>query len=131
MMRSLAFLVLTLSLALTACGPSGGAPPSGGGTAGNADRGKTLFTEKQCITCHKVPGIAAATGVIGPDLAGIGTRAATQKPNTSAEAYLRESILEPNAFVPPGQQSPSLMVPPVPVNAAEATDLAAFLLTVK
>src|SRR5688572_9283306 len=107
MMRSLAFVVLALSLALTACGPSGGSPPTtGGGAGGNADRGKTLFTEKQCVTCHKIPGIAAATGVIGPDLAGIGTRAATQKPNTTAEAYLRESIMEPNAFVPPGQASP-------------------------
>jgi cytochrome c2 len=131
MMRSLAFLFLTLSLALTACGGGGGASGGGGGGGGNADRGKTLFTEKQCITCHKVPGIAAATGVIGPDLAGIGTRAATQKPNTTAEAYLRESLKEPNAFVVPGQQSPSLMVLPVPVSDAEITDLVAFLLTVR
>jgi hypothetical protein len=47
----------------------------------------------------------------------------------SAEDYLRESIKDPNAFIVPGQQSPSLMVLPVPVSDREIDDLVAFLLT--
>ena len=132
MMRSLAFLLLTLSLALTACGGGGGGGgggASGGGGAGNADRGKTLFTEKQCTTCHLLASVPGATGTIGPPLAGIANTAATRKPGVTAEAYLRESMKEPNAFVVPGQASPSLMVLPVPVSDAEITDLVAFLMT--
>jgi cytochrome c551/c552 len=134
MMRVLAFLLMTLTLALTACGGGGGgAAPSGGGATGNADRGKTLFSDKQCITCHKVASIpASSAATIGPPQDGIGTAAGTRKSGMTAEAYIRESIKEPNAFITPGFPGPpSAMILPVPVSDAEINDLVAFLMTLK
>lgn len=40
-------------------------------------------------------------GQIGPDLSEIGVHAGTRRPDYSAPAYLRESILEPDAFIAP------------------------------
>ena len=37
--------------------------------------------------------------IVGPGLAGIAARAAGRKPSLSADEYLRESIVEPSAFV--------------------------------
>lgn len=124
----LAMLVAAAALTLSACGGGGGA---GGGGGGNAAKGKDLFTSKQCITCHTLAAVPGAVGIIGPNLNKIGTDAATRKPGVTAEAYIRESIKDPNAFIAPGFTAPSLMIPPVPVSDPEITDLVAFLITQK
>jgi len=125
-MFGLAMLTAAAALTLAACGGS-----SSGGS-GNAAKGKDLFTSKQCVTCHALSSVpASASASIGPKQDGIGTRAGTTIPGTTAEAYIRQSIKEPNAFIAPGYTSPSLMVLPVPVTDAEINDLVAFLLTQK
>jgi cytochrome c oxidase subunit 2 len=78
-----------------------------------------LFTKYGCVTCHTLTA-AGATGLIGPDLNGIGTNAGTRVPGLSAEDYIRQSILSPNAFIAPKCPSgpcpsPSLM----PLDFAE------------
>jgi len=61
----------------------------------------TLFTTKYgCNGCHTLTA-AGATGQVGPNLDGIGTNAGTRVPGLSAEDYIRESILKPNAFITP------------------------------
>ena len=122
--RCLILVFGALILALVGCGGGGGGP------SGDANKGKQLFESKQCVTCHTLTGITTATGTIGPSLNGIGTAAATRKPGVAAEAYIRESIKDPNAFTAPGY-TPGLMVLPIPVNDQEITDLVAFLLTQK
>lgn len=126
----LAMLATAAALTLTACGGGGSA---GGGGGGNAAKGKDLFTSKQCITCHALAAVpASASAAIGPKLDGIGTAAATRKPGMTAEAYIRESLKDPNAFISPGFTGPpSLMVLPLPVNDAEISDLVAFLISQK
>ena len=59
-----------------------------------------LFTKYGCNACHTLTA-AGATGLVGPNLNGIGTIAATRVSAQSAEDYLRESILNPNAFIAP------------------------------
>jgi cytochrome c2 len=62
-----------------------------------ADVGKTLFEseENSCLACHAIgrPGLRA------PDLAGVGARAAERVPGMTAEAYIRQSIEDPCAYV--------------------------------
>ncbi|MCE2464068.1 MAG: cytochrome C oxidase subunit IV family protein [Dehalococcoidia bacterium] len=53
-----------------------------------------------CNTCHQIEGLAA--GLIGPDLTHIATDAGTRRPGMSAEQYIRESIANPEVFVPTG-----------------------------
>ena len=50
-----------------------------------------------CSQCHALGDIAS--GAIGPDLTNIAVDAATRKPGTTAEEYIRESIREPEAFL--------------------------------
>lgn len=53
-----------------------------------------------CGNCHKIGELGEAHKV-GPDLTYIGTTASERVPGMSAEEYLRQSILEPNAYLAP------------------------------
>jgi cytochrome c2 len=101
------------------------APQSGPGQ-GDPNRGRELFVSKQCVTCHTLSGVPNAIGTVGPPLNGIGSAAATRKPGMTAAAYLRESIKDPNAFVPPGTTSP--MILPGPVSDQEIDGVVASVL---
>ena len=54
-----------------------------------------------CTACHTIPDIPGAVGVVGPSLANIGLDGADRRPGYTAEEYIRESLLEPNAFTAP------------------------------
>ena len=125
MLRALAISGMALLLGLVGCSPGGGGTP-----AGDATKGRALFESKQCITCHALSSVPTAQGTIGPPLNGIAKIAAARKPGMTAEAYLRESIKDPGAFLVPPFPAPSAggMLLPVPVNDQEINDLVAFLL---
>lgn len=87
-----------LALLLAACGPQEPDPA----------KGEELFTTKRdagididiaCSDCHvfgsRRPGD-------GPSFMGISATAADRIEGTSAEDYIRESILDPSAFLPEG-----------------------------
>jgi hypothetical protein len=48
-----------------------------------------------------IPGVPGAVGVVGPNLSNIGNEAATRIPGYSAEQYIHESLVNPNAFTAP------------------------------
>lgn len=90
-------------------------------------------TKAGCGGCHTIPGIPAAAGQLGPDLTNIGATATTRKPAFSADAYIRESILEPNAFIAPACPLGPCLANIMPPNFAqtlsddEVTALVAYL----
>jgi len=90
-------------------------------------RGRIVYNERGCGGCHTIEGLSA--GIVGPNLSQVGAVAGTRVPDQSAEDYLRESILNPNAHVVEGFQ-PNIM----PQNFGELispeqlSDLVAFLL---
>lgn len=75
------------------------AATAGGGTTGASaqtptELGKTLFAAKGCTACH------AGNSVLGPQLGGLSGKTVTFQDGTSTvvdDAYLRESILNPQA----------------------------------
>lgn len=73
-------------------------------------QGRSLFEANGCAGCHGEPG---AGGIVSPDLKGISARAGSRVAGLSAEAYIRQSIQDPNAFVvpdcPPGPCPAGLM----------------------
>jgi len=75
-----------------------GSTPSGEVANNSASvDGESLFTTN-CSSCH-------STGddtIVGPGLAGIADRAGTRVAGQSVDAYLRESIINPNAFIVDG-----------------------------
>lgn len=124
-------VIVLFSLALTACGGGGGS--SDGDDA--VQRGKDLFaqsvigTEAGCSTCHS---LEAGVTIVGPSLAGIGTTAATMVSGMNAEEYLRQSILEPDAYVTEG--FPAGTMPQVwkdVLTEDQVNDLVAYLLSLK
>ncbi|NCF68214.1 MAG: c-type cytochrome [Chloroflexi bacterium] len=135
----LTMLVLTLLLLLAACGGGGGdAAESGGDNAvGDAANGEKLYNQVTigsasapgCVTCHSMePDVV----LVGPSHAGLGNRAGSYKEGMSAEEYLRESIVDPDAHLVEGF-TPGVMYQnyATELKASEVNDLIAFMTTVK
>lgn len=76
-------------------------------------KGQALFQDQGCTACHTIEGVPQAVGVVGPSLTDIGVRAeerAKEAGVADAEAYIRRSVVEPNAFIAP--ECPSGPCPP-------------------
>ena len=80
-----------------------------------------LGTQVGCVTCHSLDD----TTVLGPSLQDIGSTAQERIPGMSAEDYIRQSILEPNAFIIEGS-TPNLM-PPHYTDALTETQIDALI----
>jgi mono/diheme cytochrome c family protein len=124
-------LVVLLVLLFAACAPlaAGGNQP-GQPSVDAADpvaRGQQLFAAEPCGRCHRLDGLPGASGTVGPDLSHVATAAAQRRPGMSAEAYLRESIVTPDAFTVPGY--PRAVMPALALDEQQVSDLVAFLLT--
>jgi len=72
-------------------------PGMGPPVPGDAQAGREVFTRAGCVRCHIAEGKG---GVTGPDLSSIAIQSST--------AEIRESILDPNAKVPPTFREVSL-----------------------
>jgi len=73
------------------------------------------FNAGACGGCHTIPGVPGAVGQVGPDLSNLGAEAADRRSGYTAEEYIRESILDPNAFIAPNCPTgdcPSNLMPP-------------------
>ncbi len=75
--------------------------PAAGAAPQASDAVVAVVAKGTCNACHVIPGVPGAVGVVGPDLSNIGTAAAEREPGVSAEDYLHESIMDPNAFIAP------------------------------
>jgi cytochrome c551/c552 len=133
-------LLLLLSFGLAACGGCGDEPEAGDGetsSVGDAANGERLFNESiigaagapGCVTCHS---LEPSVVIVGPSHSDIGTRAETAVEDMSAEDYLRQSIVEPNAHITEGYAE-GVMYQNYgeELTNTQINDLVAFLLTQK
>jgi putative heme-binding domain-containing protein len=94
-------------------------------TTVDLNRGARIF-ELRCASCHVLD--AGQVSFYGPHLGEIGAVAASRVPSRSAEEYLLESIVDPNAYRHPGEQG----VMPADVSggldAVELTSLVGYLM---
>jgi mono/diheme cytochrome c family protein len=130
----LAIAFILCSAWLVACG---GGESGDSGTSGDPGRGKALYNQTiigpnaapGCVTCHSLePGKT----LVGPSHAGLATKAATAVEGVSAEDYLRESIVTPDAHVTEGF-TPGVMYQNYgkDLTEQEIDDLVAYLMTLK
>jgi cytochrome c oxidase subunit 2 len=77
----------------------GGAAPEEGESPLAA--GREIFTSTGCNACHTLAD-ADATAAVGPNLDDLSGVAADREPGQTAEDYVRESIVDPPAFVVEG-----------------------------
>lgn len=87
-----------------------------------------LGTQAGCGTCHSLDG----TTFLGPSLQGIGSIAQERVAGMSAQAYIRQSILDPDAYVLDGNE-PGTMPPHYAdaLNDAQIDALVEFLMSQK
>jgi len=90
--------------------------------AGDAAAGKEWFTQSGCSACHTFKP-AGANGKVGPDLDNLKESAA--KAGKPLDAFIAESITDPNAYIAPGFH-PGVM-PKLPLDQKKVADLVAFL----
>ncbi|MCC7447933.1 MAG: c-type cytochrome [Anaerolineae bacterium] len=98
---------------------------------GDATRGEAIFKTgvgdaPACTACHAMK---QGPFSIGPALKGIYERAKTRVPGLTAEQYLRQSILDPKAYIAPGFRP--IMYPDYAAHLSEqqVADLIAYLST--
>ncbi|MGH8911548.1 MAG: c-type cytochrome [Acidimicrobiia bacterium] len=102
--------------------PSATAPPSTAGV-----NGETVFRSKGCMMCHVGPGVEEGLGV-APDLSTLEEPAGSRVEGLTAAEYLRQSVLDPQAFVVSGFGG--LEMPTLPLTTADVDALVEFLLDV-
>ncbi|MEX2144602.1 MAG: c-type cytochrome [Anaerolineales bacterium] len=93
-------------------------------------RGQVVFITAGCNACHAISGVS--TGNIGPALDGLGTRAADTVAGLTAEEYIHQSIVDPNAHVVAGfAQGVMPQTFGESLSDEQIADLVAFLLTLE
>jgi cytochrome c oxidase subunit 2 len=92
----LLFITVTLSALLSGCASSSyAAQPS---LNPQAAAGKQVF-DSMCSACHST---LPETVIVGPSLAGLPGRAVERIEGLTVEEYLRQSILDPGAYIVEG-----------------------------
>ena len=142
MRKKLLFVLMVVFsvLLLSACG--GGderdsGDDSGGAVVGDAARGETLYSQTTigtasapgCVTCHS---LEAGTTLVGPSHAGVAGRAGTYVAGKTAEDYLHESIVTPDAHVVEGFTAGVMYQNYAnELSEQEIADLVAYLMTLR
>jgi cytochrome c oxidase subunit 2 len=85
--------------------------------------GETVFLTKGCTGCHSRAGVSE--GFVGPDLTALADRAGDRVEALSAEEYVRQSVLDPQAYVVDGYDP---VMPVLPVDTQELDALVEYLL---
>jgi cytochrome c oxidase subunit 2 len=76
-------------------------PEDGGDGGGGGAQGRQVFTAAGCGACHTFSD-AGSSSQTGPNLDELAQVAGEREPGTPAEDYVRQSIVDPNAFVVEG-----------------------------
>jgi cytochrome c oxidase subunit 2 len=93
-LRATALIAVAILPFVAGCGDSG---------AHSSSPGAKIFASAGCGSCHTL-GKAGTNGNIGPSLDDLAQAAGQREPGTSAEDYVRQSILDPEAFTVKGFQ---------------------------
>lgn len=94
-------------------------------TGGQPKHGKQVILQKNCGSCHTIPGVTGAEGVVGPPLFFFSRRTfiAGELPNTPENLALW--IRSPQSV------NPKTAMPNLGVSEEEAKDVAAYLYTLR
>lgn len=94
-------------------------------TGGNAAPGQRVILNKDCGTCHTIPGIRGAHGVVGPPLTSFAQRTfiAGVLPNTPAN--LVQWVHSPRSI------QANTAMPDLGLSDQQARDVAAYLYTLR
>jgi cytochrome c551/c552 len=89
--------------------------------------GAGVFHAKGCAECHDGPGWDSPIG-IGPSLRDAADWAGARIEGTSAQDYVRQSVVAPQAFTSPAVTQGTFEMPTITVSAEELDALVAYVL---
>ncbi len=121
-MSPLRYLPLLALIALGGCSAPAATPPS---TSDAATAGQALIVKLGCGSCHTIPGIVDANGMVGPPLAHIASRqyvaGMLRNTTTNMVHWLRF----------PQQVVPGNAMPDLAISEPDGEAIAAYLATLK
>ena len=118
---SVVLLVAVAVLVAGACGEQVRARRTPGVPFGDADIGRQVIEDRGCGSCHRIPGVPGADGLVGPPLDAMGRRTfiAGELPNTPENMvrWVRH----------PQSVEPGTAMPDLGLTEDEARNVAAYL----
>jgi cytochrome c2 len=114
-----------LGVASTGCRGSRQIPSFPVATGGDPARGRALIAARHCGVCHEIPSVLGAEGVIGPPLRDVASQSfiGAGLPNT------RENLVR--WLRDPERLDPNTPMPTLAIDDAQASDMAAYLYTLR
>jgi cytochrome c1 len=94
-------------------------------TGGSAKNGKVAIDHYGCASCHTIPGIRGANGLVGPPLNQIASRVYIGGVLTNTPENMLRWLRDPPAV------DPKTAMPNVHLTESDARDVAAYLYTLK
>jgi cytochrome c2 len=116
-----AWFILPIFALLAACGSAPGAT----GAVGDPSAGRIVITREACGSCHTIPGIELANGLVGPPLAHFASQRTVAGMLPNSGAALAAFLRSPQAVVKGGA------MPDMGLTERDARDAAAYLLMLK
>jgi cytochrome c1 len=117
--------VLTCALLLSGCSQGDGDDYRQPYQGGDAATGKKLVTQYQCGACHRIPDVAGAGGLAGPDLEKFGRLSYIAGGIPNDPPRLVAWLLDPPAL------KPGTIMPAMGMTEQEARHMAAYLYTLR
>ena len=92
---------------------------------GDPVRGAALIEAYGCGTCHSVPGVRGANGLVGPPLDHMGSRSYLGGQLANTGPTMQDWIRNPQRY------APGTAMPDLGVTEVDARDIAAYLFTLE
>ncbi|MDB4883126.1 MAG: hypothetical protein JWL95_1892 [Gemmatimonadetes bacterium] len=124
---AVAVALLIATPIVTACDEQGesNASEAAAMTGGDPARGPDLMRKYGCQTCHTIPGVVGANGLVGPPLSGIASRSYIGGVLPNAPDNMLRWIRDPRAV------DPLTAMPNTGVTPSDARHIAAYLYTLR
>ncbi|HEX7072900.1 MAG TPA: c-type cytochrome [Hyphomicrobiaceae bacterium] len=114
---------LSIGLAISACDASREPPPHLRIEGGDATVGRQLIVNNGCGTCHVIPGVPGAIGMVGPPLNDFAQRTVLAGTYPNVPRWLVPWLMDPPAL------QPATAMPNLGLSAEEAGHIATYLYT--
>jgi cytochrome c2 len=94
-------------------------------TGGNPNLGKTAIRRYGCSSCHTIPGVPGADGLVGPPLDHIASRVYVAGKRTNTPENLMDFIARPHGT------DRAIAMPDMGIPERDVRDIAAYLYTLR